>query len=124
MPLLSFFFFIFILSNSGVPLSLNFIGEFLSLYGFFEKLPILGIFASLSIIFSSAYNLFLYNRITYGSILYHNSSIRSVVDVYKLETYILSILLIFTISLGIYPGLCTKFLDINIINLIYTSSTI
>jgi NADH-ubiquinone oxidoreductase chain 4 len=43
MPLFSIFFFILCLSNAGTPLSLNFVGEFLSLYGTFERLPIAGI---------------------------------------------------------------------------------
>ncbi|KAG0632665.1 membrane subunit of NADH:quinone oxidoreductase/Mrp antiporter, partial [Tuber brumale] len=51
MPLFSLLFFILCLANSGVPLTLNFIGEFLSLYGTFERLPILGALACSSIFF-------------------------------------------------------------------------
>src|SRR6201995_3937999 len=50
MPLFSILFFILCLGNAGTPLSLNFIGEFMSLYGTFERLPLLGLFASSSII--------------------------------------------------------------------------
>src|SRR5438477_5306910 len=57
MPLFSLLFFILSLGNCGVPLTLNFIGEFMCLYGAFERLPILGIMASSSIIFSAAYTI-------------------------------------------------------------------
>src|ERR1700742_4980604 len=43
LPLFSIFFLILCLANCGVPLTLNFIGEFMSLYGVFERLPLLGI---------------------------------------------------------------------------------
>src|ERR1700759_3568037 len=62
MPLFSVLFFILCLANAGTPLSLNFIGEFMSLYGTFERLPLLGIFASSSIILSAAYTIYMYNR--------------------------------------------------------------
>ena len=38
----------------------------MSLYGIFEKLPILGIFACSSIVFSAAYTIYMFNRITFG----------------------------------------------------------
>src|ERR1700754_2088329 len=69
MPLFSVLFFILCLANAGTPLSLNFIGEFMSLYGTFERLPLLGAFASSSIILSAAYTIFMFNRIAFaGSI--------------------------------------------------------
>jgi len=51
MPLLSILFFILSLANCGAPLTLNFVGEFMSLYGVFERLPLLGVLASSSIVF-------------------------------------------------------------------------
>src|SRR6059058_3156815 len=51
MPLFAILFFILALGNCGVPLTLNFIGEFMSLYGVFERLPLLGLFSSSSIVF-------------------------------------------------------------------------
>jgi len=66
MPLFSILFFILCLGNCGVPLTLNFLGEFMSLYGVFERLPFAGALASLSIIFSAAYTIFMYNRIAFA----------------------------------------------------------
>ena len=66
MPIFSILFFILSLGNSGTPLTLNFIGEFMSLYGAFERMPILGLLASTSIVLSAAYTIFMYNRIAFG----------------------------------------------------------
>src|SRR6202044_2290371 len=66
MPLFSILFFILCLGNAGTPLTLNFIGEFLSLYGTFERLPLLGALASSSIVLSAAYTMYMFNRIAFG----------------------------------------------------------
>src|SRR5438045_3585785 len=66
MPIFSILFFILSLANCGVPLTLNFVGEFMSLYGVFERLPLLGVIASSSIIFSAAYTIYMFNRIAFG----------------------------------------------------------
>src|SRR5207248_8707779 len=102
MPLFSLLFFILSLGNCGVPLTLNFIGEFMSLYGAFERLPLLDIIASSSIVFSAAYTIYMYNRIAFGGSLAKLIRI-SVPDLNKREFYILLILVFFTILLGIYP---------------------
>ena len=71
MPIFSILFFILCLGNCGAPLTLNFVGEFMSLYGVFEKLPLLGIIASSSVVFSAAYTIFMFNRICFwGSFLF------------------------------------------------------
>jgi NADH-ubiquinone oxidoreductase chain 4 len=69
MPLFSILFLILSLGNCGVPLTLNFVGEFMSLYGIFERLPLLGVMASSSIVFSAGYTMFMFNRIAFGGSL-------------------------------------------------------
>ena len=66
MPLLSILFFIACLANCGAPLTLNFVGEFLSLYGAFERLPLRGVLAASSIVLSAAYSIYLFNRVAFG----------------------------------------------------------
>ena len=102
MPLFSILFFILCLSNAGTPLSLNFIGEFLSLYGTFERLPILGVFASSSIVLSAAYTMYMFNRITFGG-NYSKYFIVNLIDLTYREFIILIILVVVTVILGIYP---------------------
>lgn len=118
MPLFSLLFFILCLSNSGTPLSLNFIGEFLSLYGIFEKSPILGVFASSSIVLSAAYTIYMYNRVAFGG-NYSRFFNVNIVDLKKREFLILFILIYYTIVLGIYPVAITDGLNYSVSELIY-----
>jgi NADH-ubiquinone oxidoreductase chain 4 len=118
MPLFSLLFFILCLSNMGTPLSLNFIGEFLSLYGIFEKMPVLAIFACSSIVLSAGYTMYMYNRVIFGGnySLFFNVNI---LDLKKREFLILIILIYYTVILGIYSVPITNGLNYNISELIY-----
>jgi NADH-ubiquinone oxidoreductase chain 4 len=79
MPLFSFIFLFFTLANIAVPLSCNFIGEFLCLLATYEVNPFIGILASAGIVLSAAYSLFLYNRVSFGSISPHLQSYGDIV---------------------------------------------
>src|SRR5271168_1679400 len=119
MPLFSIMFFILCLGNCGVPLTLNFIGEFMCLYGVFERLPIAGVLASLSIIFSAGYSIFMFNRITFGG-SYNISYLGLYIpDLTKREYFMLFTLVLFTIILGIYPSLVLDGLHYNTYSLLY-----
>jgi NADH-ubiquinone oxidoreductase chain 4 len=118
MPLFSILFFILCLSNAGTPLSINFIGEFLSLYGIFERLPLLGLFASFSIVLSAAYTMYMFNRIIFGGKYSKYFSV-NLVDLSKREFYILFILAFLTIFFGIYPAPIIDGLNYSISGLIY-----
>jgi NADH-ubiquinone oxidoreductase chain 4 len=118
MPLFSLLFFILSLGNCGVPLTLNFVGEFMSLYGVFERLPLLGILASSSIIFSAAYTIFMFNRIAFGG-SYSRYFKVNIPDLNKREFIILLTLVIFTVILGIYPAPILDGLHYSVSSLIY-----
>jgi NADH-ubiquinone oxidoreductase chain 4 len=120
MPLFSLLFFIFCLANCGVPLNLNFIGEFMSLYGVFERLPILGIFACFSIVFSAAYTIFMYNRIVFSGSLSKYFLI-NIPDINKREIFLLLVLVLYTLSLGIYPSPILDGLHFYVTSLIWNS---
>ena len=120
MPVFSILFFVLCLGNAGTPLSLNFIGEFMSLYGVFVKSPVLCVLASTSIIFSAAYTIYMFNRIAFGgslSILFKFN----IPDVNKREFLILFTLVMFTIVLGIYPAPVLDGLHYYVSYLIYCS---
>jgi NADH-ubiquinone oxidoreductase chain 4 len=123
MPLFSILFFILCLSNAGTPLSLNFIGEFLSLYGVFERLPLLGIFASSSIVLSAAYTIYMFNRIVFGG-KYSKFFMINIPDLTKREFTILFILVFFTVLFGIYPAPILDGINYYISCLIYNSDYI
>jgi NADH-ubiquinone oxidoreductase chain 4 len=119
MPILAILFFILTLGNCGTPLTLNFIGEFMSLYSIVERLPVLGVFACTSIVFSAAYSVYLFNRVSFGG-SFTRFLEESVYDVNKREFLILFILVAFTIVLGIYPSLILNVLDYPVTNVLYS----
>ena len=119
MPILSILFFILSLGNCGAPLTLNFVGEFMSLYGVFERLPLAGILGSSSIIFSAAYTIFMFNRIFFGGSFYFKHWFKYIPDLNKREFFILVILVIFTVLLGIYPSIILDSLNYYTYNLLY-----
>ena len=118
MPIFSVLFFILSLGNSGTPLTLNFLGEFMSLYGVFERMPILGVLASSSIVFSAAYTIFMYNRIVFGGSysVYFKDNIG---DVTRREFIMLLIFVILTVLFGIYPAPILDGLHYSVSSLIY-----
>jgi NADH-ubiquinone oxidoreductase chain 4 len=120
MPLFSVLFFILSLGNCGVPLTLNFVGEFMSLYGIFERLPLLGMIASSSIIFSAAYTIFMFNRIAFGGSFSKFFRV-NIPDLNKREFYILLTLVLFTVLLGIYPAPILDGLHYSVSSLLYHS---
>jgi NADH-ubiquinone oxidoreductase chain 4 len=120
MPLFSILFFILSLGNCGVPLTLNFVGEFMSLYGVFERLPLLGVFASSSIVFSAAYTIYMFNRIAFGG-SFSKFFEANISDVNRREFFILFTLVIFTVVLGIYPAPILDGLHYSVSSLIYNN---
>jgi len=105
MPLLSIAFVVLTLANIGVPLTSNFIGEFLSLYGIFSSNYILGILGSLGMVLSASYALFLLNRVIYAdqSPYVKKSSYNR--DLTRREVAILLPIVVSTIALGLFPDL-------------------
>jgi len=120
MPLFSILFFILCLGNAGTPLTLNFIGEFLSLYGTFERLPLLGALASSSIVLSAAYTMYMFNRIAFAGKFSKFFKV-NIPDLNKREFVILFILVLFTVVLGVYPSPILDGLHYSISSLIYSS---
>jgi NADH-ubiquinone oxidoreductase chain 4 len=118
MPVFSLLFFILSLGNCGVPLTLNFLGEFMSLYGVFERLPLLGVLASSSIVFSAAYTIFMFNRIAFGG-TYSSYFYVNIPDLNKREFFVLITLVAFTVLFGIYPGPILDGLHFSVSTLIY-----
>jgi len=116
MPIFILLFFIFTLCNTGIPLSLNFLGEQLSLIGIWERNPIVASLGASGIILSACYSIFLYNRIAYGSYSPHLPILK---DLNRREFYLLISLLIPTILLGIFPNIILDSLHISITNLLY-----
>lgn len=121
MPIFSILFFILCLGNAGTPLTLNFVGEFLCLYGTFERLPLLGALASSSIVLSAAYTIYMFNRIAFGG-SFSKFFEANINDINKREFFILFTLVIFTVILGVYTAPVLDGLHYAVSSLIYSSS--
>jgi NADH-ubiquinone oxidoreductase chain 4 len=118
MPLFAILFFILCLGNCGAPLSLNFIGEFLSLYGVFERSSLFGLFASSSIVFSAAYTIYMYQRISFGG-SYSRMFTVNIPDLNKREFMVLLTLVVPTVIFGIYPAPIMDAIHYSVSTLIY-----
>ena len=66
LPVFATCFFIVTLSSIAVPLTNGFIGEFLILLGLFQKEPVLASFATLGVILSATYMLWMVKKIFFG----------------------------------------------------------
>lgn len=119
MPIFAIFFFILSLGNCGAPLTFNFIGEFMSIFGVFERLPLAGIVASTSIIFSAAFTIYMYNRISFAGNYKVEYWTGYLPDLKFREHCLYISLIIFTIGFGIFPSLMTDGLHIATSMLIY-----
>ena len=119
MPIFSILFFILSLGNCGAPLTLNFVGEFMSLYGVFERLPIAGILASSSIVFSAAYTIFMFNRIAFAGAKPKRFWSEYMPDLNKREFFMLTVLVLFTVLLGIYPSIILDGIHYSTYHLLY-----
>jgi NADH-ubiquinone oxidoreductase chain 4 len=116
MPICTILFLIFILANTGIPLTINHIGEFMSLTGIFLKNPVIAILGASTIFLSACYSIFLYNRLSYGA---YSPYLPIVKDINRREFIILITLLIPTILFGIFPNVILDILHTTITSLLY-----
>ena len=116
MPVFTILFFIFTLCNTGIPLSLNFLGEQMSLIGIWERSPLVAILGATGIVLSACYSIYLYNSVSYGS---YSPYLKPLRDITRREFILLISLLIPTIVLGIYPNIILDSLHVTITTLLY-----
>jgi NADH-ubiquinone oxidoreductase chain 4 len=115
LPLLALLFLILVFGNMGVPLTGNFIGEFLSLLGVFQQNLFIGTIGGLSVILSAIYSIYMYNRVTGGSV---SPYIHTIPDLFRKEFYMLIPLIMLTIILGVYPSFITSDIEFGLSNLL------
>jgi len=105
LPLFALLLLLFMFANMGVPLTGNFIGEFLSLLGAYQQNIFIASISATSVVLSAVYCIYVYNKVTSGS---QSPYIFTIPDMYRKEYYILLPLLVLTIILGIYPSFITS----------------
>jgi NADH-ubiquinone oxidoreductase chain 4 len=119
MPVFSALFFVTTAFNMAVPLSLNWIGEFMSLAGTFQRSPIVGLLGASSIILSAAYSIYLYNRISYGA---YSRYLSYTTDISRREFMLMLPLLLVAVIFGIMPNIILADLHVAVSGLLYTAA--
>nr|YP_009710717.1 NADH dehydrogenase subunit 4 [Amanita phalloides]QFZ98666.1 NADH dehydrogenase subunit 4 [Amanita phalloides]WLF85171.1 NADH dehydrogenase subunit 4 [Amanita phalloides] len=117
MPVFTILFFVFTLANTGIPLSLNFLGEQLSLIGIWQQNPIIAALGATGILLSACYSLFLFNRLSYGNL---SPLLIPVKDLNRREYYLLISLIIPTIAFGILPDVLLDSLHTSVSALLFS----
>jgi len=117
MPIYATIFLFFTLANIAVPLTCNFVGEFLCLLATFQVNTIIAIWASLGIVLSACYALYLYNRVCFGEYSRYLTTTNNFSDINRREFLVLLPLILGTIILGIFPNIIMDILHASVINL-------
>lgn len=101
MPLYAFVFMVFTMANVGLPGTSGFVGEFLTLIGTFKVNIPTATFATLGVILSAAYALWLYRKVIFGALT--KPALASIRDLTWRESLILAPLVVLTLLFGFYP---------------------
>jgi NADH-quinone oxidoreductase subunit M len=101
MPVYAVVFMVFTLANVGLPGTSGFIGEFLTLLGTFRVNVVVATLATLGVILSACYALWLYRKVIFGKL--EKPSLANITDMGWRETAIFVPLIVLTLLLGLYP---------------------
>ena len=101
MPLYAMVFMVFTMANVGLPGTSGFVGEFMTLLGTFKVSIPTATFATLGVILSAAYALWLYRKVVFGAMT--KPSLASIKDLTLREGLTLFPLVALTILFGVYP---------------------
>jgi NADH-ubiquinone oxidoreductase chain 4 len=115
MPVWSIMFFLFTLGNIAVPLSANFVGEFMTFAGAFQQNPVLTVLGGLGMILSAAYGIWLYNRTAFGA---QSRYLAPLGDINRREFMTLVPLLFLMFVMGVFPNLFLEPMHLAVSNLL------
>jgi len=102
MPIFAFVFMVFTLANVGLPGTSGFIGEFLTLVGAFKANTWVAFLATIGVILSAAYALYLYRRMMFGPL--EKRSLKAIADMGYREIAVFAPLVALVILFGFYPA--------------------
>jgi NADH-quinone oxidoreductase subunit M len=100
-PVFATVFLIITLSSLGLPGLNNFVGEFLILMGIFRVSPGFALFASLGVVLSAVYMLWMFQRVIFGPVT--NEKNRSLPDLSAREMACMLPFLVFVFWIGFFP---------------------
>ncbi|MEG8099330.1 NADH-quinone oxidoreductase subunit M [Candidatus Liberibacter brunswickensis] len=92
---------VFTMANLGLPGTSGFIGEFLVIMSIFQYSNMIAVFASLGVVLSALYSLWLYRKVVFG--IPAREEVKKLKDISLRELYIVYPLAVLTVFFGIYP---------------------
>jgi NADH-quinone oxidoreductase subunit M len=101
MPVYAAVFMLFTMANVGLPGTSGFVGEFLTLLGTFKVNIVVATFATLGVILSACYALWLYRKVIFGNL--EKPALAHITDMSWREGAVFAPLIVLTILLGVYP---------------------
>ncbi len=116
MPRYAVLLFIFTLSAIGLPGTTGFIGEFLILLSSFKKSFLVATIATLGVVLSATYMLWLYKRVVFGTLL--KDDVKEMLDLNMSEKVILWSLAVPTVFFGFYPDPLLSTVEVSVKNLL------
>jgi NADH-quinone oxidoreductase subunit M len=112
MPRYATIFGIILFAAVGLPLTIGFVGEFLSLLGFYKVSWVMTMFAGSGIILGAVYMLVLFKRSFFGEVT--NEENRNLKDLDKKEFAALIPLVALVVILGVYPKPILSTIDMSV----------
>ena len=123
MPIYAGIFMFMAMASAGLPLTMSFVGEFLSLLGYFQVSPVMALIAGTSIILGAIYMLNLFRKTFYGPVTVEAN--KTLKDLMPRELVALVPLVVVVAWLGVYPKPVLGPIDIttkNLVNLMHAKS--
>lgn len=117
MPVFSIFFMLFAMSNTGLPGTSGFVGEFLIILSTFKVSFWVAFLTGTTLILSATYTLWMYKRVVFGII--KNDIVEVLLDLELKEKIILSCLGFCVLFFGVYPHPLLAVMDFSVENLVY-----
>jgi len=108
-----------VFGNMGTPLTANFVAELECILATFMANITMGMLAAISIILSACYSIYMFNRISTGSI---SPYLATAPDTNKKEFSMLIPLILIMIILGITPSLISNPIDLGLSNFLLDGS--
>jgi NADH-quinone oxidoreductase subunit M len=101
MPVFAAFFMLFAMSNSGLPGTSGFVGEFMVIMGAVKANFWYAFLAASTLIFGAAYTLWMYKRVIFGAVA--NDHVAHLHDIGGREILVFVILAASVLVMGLYP---------------------
>ncbi|MGC3980130.1 MAG: NADH-quinone oxidoreductase subunit M [Steroidobacteraceae bacterium] len=116
MPIFAAFFVLFAMSNSGLPATSGFVGEFLVILASFRADFWYAFLAALTLILGAAYTLWMVKRVIFGTVT--NDHVAHVDDLSGREFVMMAVLAVAVLALGLYPAPLLEVMRPSIENLV------